>query len=181
MKEIIIRGEKQNLTFDECLKNFKGLKGLFCNKYKNIKIEREDLEQEIDIMLFKAYELYDINTKYEFMTLAYSMIDKKLFRLNRDLFREKRKVNLFTESLNICHGKEKNIEIITLLEDKKSDFTKVIFIKEAIKKLNNKERQVASMIASGYTQNEIAEVMGCSQVQVSRIKQRILKGLKEVC
>ena len=34
-------------------------------------------------------------------------------------------------------------------------------------------------IALGITQNELAKIMGISQVQVSRIEKRILKDLKE--
>ncbi|NLM12410.1 MAG: RNA polymerase sporulation sigma factor SigF [Epulopiscium sp.] len=56
-----------------------------------------------------------------------------------------------------------------------------IALEQVIEKLNPKERQIITMrYFNDKTQTEIADVIGISQVQVSRIEKKILKSMKEM-
>jgi len=66
-----------------------------------------------------------------------------------------------------------------------SDFTSEklidkIVIREMIKKLDAREKQIIIMrYYLDKTQSEIAKIMGVSQVQISRIENKILNGFKQ--
>ncbi|WP_058485809.1 RNA polymerase sporulation sigma factor SigF [Defluviitalea phaphyphila] len=56
-----------------------------------------------------------------------------------------------------------------------------IALEQIIEKLNPKEKQIIKMrYFSDKTQTEIANIIGISQVQVSRIEKRILKSMREM-
>ena len=56
-----------------------------------------------------------------------------------------------------------------------------IALEQVIEKLNPKEKQIITMrYFNDKTQTEIADVIGISQVQVSRIEKKILKSMKEM-
>ena len=55
-----------------------------------------------------------------------------------------------------------------------------IFLNEMLGKLEERERQLIRMrYFQDHTQTEIAEELGISQVQVSRMEKKILKKLRE--
>ncbi len=67
-------------------------------------------------------------------------------------------------------------------DDKNTDdlWLEEIAIKEAIKKLNEREKHIVSLrFYSGKTQMEVAEEIGISQAQVSRLEKAALKQLKK--
>ena len=55
---------------------------------------------------------------------------------------------------------------------------KVIF-EDVVKGLNDKERKILKLLASGFTQSHIGSIVGCSQAEVSRVKNKIRKGTDE--
>ena len=56
----------------------------------------------------------------------------------------------------------------------------IITLKEILKKLSPKERQIISMrYFDDKTQSEIASVVGISQVQVSRIEKKVLNNIRQ--
>lgn len=67
-------------------------------------------------------------------------------------------------------------------DDKNTDdlWLEEIAIKEAIKKLNEREKHIVSLrFYSGKTQMEVADEIGISQAQVSRLEKAALKQLKK--
>lgn len=93
--------------------------------------------------------------------------------------------NTQVESLQqvIYQGDGNDISLMDKLEEKENQSEKVVdrlFLEEILGNLDGKERE---LIFKRYflekTQAAIADEMGVSQVQVSRMEKRILKGLRE--
>ena len=60
------------------------------------------------------------------------------------------------------------------------DLVNKIALKEAIKELDNKSRQVIMLrYFKDKTQNQVAKMLGISQVQVSRIEKKVLLAMRE--
>ena len=60
------------------------------------------------------------------------------------------------------------------------DWLNEISIKEAIKNLGNREKLILNLrFMQGKTQMEVAEEVGISQVQVSRLEKGAIKKIKE--
>ena len=69
-------------------------------------------------------------------------------------------------------------------DDKNTDqqWLEGIAIKEAMKKLNDREKHIVNLrFFAGKTQMEVAEEIGISQAQVSRLEKAALKQLKNIC
>ncbi len=74
----------------------------------------------------------------------------------------------------------KTLLIDTMSEDSSGDMIDKILLKELILKLDPKERQLIMLrYYSDKTQMEIAEILGVSQVQVSRLITKIINKLKK--
>lgn len=75
------------------------------------------------------------------------------------------------------------IHLIDKIEDEKNDDSGIvdkITLKESIRQLDPRERQIIVMrYFKDKTQTEIADKLGISQVQVSRIEKKILKSMKK--
>ncbi|MDR1773592.1 MAG: RNA polymerase sporulation sigma factor SigG [Clostridioides sp.] len=75
------------------------------------------------------------------------------------------------------------IYIVDQVMDKKDNdktWVQEIALKEAIKKLNNREKMVLDMrFFKGRTQIEVADEIGISQAQVSRIEKNALKNMRK--
>ncbi len=74
----------------------------------------------------------------------------------------------------------KTMLIDTMSEDNSNEMIDRILLKELIQKLEPKERQLVMLrFYSDKTQMEIAEILGVSQVQVSRLITKIINKLKK--
>lgn len=74
----------------------------------------------------------------------------------------------------------KTLLIDTMSEDSSSDMIDKILLKELIQQLDPKERQLIMLrYYSDKTQMEIADILGVSQVQVSRLITKIINKLKK--
>lgn len=74
----------------------------------------------------------------------------------------------------------KTLLIDTMSEDSSGDMIDKILLKELIQQLDPKERQLIMLrYYSDKTQMEIAEILGVSQVQVSRLITKIINKLKK--
>ncbi|MEF9952735.1 MAG: RNA polymerase sporulation sigma factor SigF [Clostridium sp.] len=72
------------------------------------------------------------------------------------------------------------IDKIGVDKDYGSEVVDKIALKDCISKLDSRSRQVIMLrYFKDMTQNQIAEILGISQVQVSRIEKKVLKILKE--
>lgn len=66
-------------------------------------------------------------------------------------------------------------------EDQEKNVVDKIVLKEAISRLNERERKIILLrYFRGSTQSQVAKLLGISQVQVSRIEKRVLSDMKEM-
>ena len=82
----------------------------------------------------------------------------------------------------IDDGNDKKLELIDKIasDDKEDDMVDKILLESVIDKLPPREKQIIIMrYYKDNTQSEIAEALGVSQVQISRIESKILKQIKE--
>jgi RNA polymerase sigma factor (sigma-70 family) len=173
-KDIKIRGKVHNMTFNECYRQFEVFRNSLSYKYKSLPLEREDIEQEISMSFYKAYETYDINRGYEFITVAQKTIQNDLSKIYRSINTNKRKVYKSIISLNshVRESKEKQIEVLdTISSDGFENITCEMI--DMIKKINNLDYThslAIKLLYQGYKQDEIAEILNCNQVNISRYK-----------
>lgn len=79
-------------------------------------------------------------------------------------------------------GADKKIELIDKIasDDKEDDMVDKILLESVIEKLPPREKKIIFMrYYRDNTQSEIAEALGVSQVQVSRIESKIIKQIRE--
>lgn len=83
---------------------------------------------------------------------------------------------------NLNSTNEKNLNLIDRLSTDKNEeeiLTNKIVIKELIKDLNERDRKVILLrFFKEKTQSQVAEILGVTQVQVSRIERKILNSMK---
>ena len=73
----------------------------------------------------------------------------------------------------------KVIDIISIDEDGEDEIVESIVLKEVLSQLKERDRQVIILrYFKDKTQVEVAEILGISQVQVSRIEKRIIEEIK---
>ncbi len=93
--------------------------------------------------------------------------------------------NKMTVSLyeTVDDGEDKSQSLIEKLPSKESedDVVETIYIKQLLQKLSERERKVIILrYFRDKTQGEVSKILGVSQVQVSRLENKIIKRLKEV-
>ena len=82
----------------------------------------------------------------------------------------------------VYHDGGDTVYIMDQLSDEKNDeaWIEHIVLKEAMEHLSNKERQILDLrFFSGRTQTEVAEEIGISQAQVSRLEKSAIKHLRK--
>ena len=86
-----------------------------------------------------------------------------------------------TVSLNEKIGGDDGMSVEDICEDEKiGDVTEKIALMQAIETLNDTDKKIITMrYFKGMTQNEVAKVMGMTQVKVSRSEKRIILLLKD--
>ena len=84
----------------------------------------------------------------------------------------------------VCQKDGHEIELMDKLEEKEcreEELLNHIVLGELLKRLAGEERQLIYLrYFANKTQAEIGEVMGISQVQVSRMEKKILRNLREM-
>ena len=86
------------------------------------------------------------------------------------------------ESLQSGENDENGVKKIELLtsDDTEEKIIDRVFIKEVLAELSEREKSIIMMrYYRGKTQNEIAQMIGVSQVQVSRLEKKALKQIRE--
>ena len=82
----------------------------------------------------------------------------------------------------ICSGGSKEVNLIDTIkgEDNEEEIINKVFISNILSSLKPRERQILVLrYFKGKTQSEIADVIGVSQVQISRIEKKVLKEIRE--
>ncbi|EPY2291003.1 sigma-70 family RNA polymerase sigma factor [Clostridium sporogenes] len=155
-------------------------------RYKQFKHKYtyEDLFQEGCVGLMKAINRFDNSKKIKFTTYAYHCIDGAILRMIRDdkwygKNRKERFEKSAPYSLDAAvKGLENEIPYINLIGNDDFNFEK-IEIKMLVDELPNDLKDIVNMIyVEGFTQTEIAKIVGCSQISISRLKREALDYLR---
>jgi RNA polymerase sigma factor, sigma-70 family len=147
----------------------------FINLYPNLV---DDLKQEGAIGLMKAAEQFD-ETKGAFTTIATFKIKNAMLRFYQRYVKRhynNPKVTIISSDTNITEDENITLLDSIIIENSEKDYRVNSIMTRTeyseIKDIN----LILNMTAQGYSQEEIAKVIGTSQVQVSR---RIIKFKQE--
>ena len=132
------------------------------------------------------YKIKLLEEKYEKNNEEVSM-DKivKELKISKEDFILAQNINSNVESINeycFTNGiKEKEEKIIIEKnENPENNIVQRIMIKDALKKLDEKEKNIILLrYFKEKTQSEVAKIYGISQVQVSRLEKKILQKMRE--
>ena len=131
------------------------------------------------------YKIKLLEEKYEKNNEEVSM-DKivKELKISKEDFILAQNINSSVESINeYCFTnsiKEKEEKIIEKNENPENNIVQRIMIKDALKKLDEKEKNIILLrYFKEKTQSEVAKIYGISQVQVSRLEKKILQKMRE--
>lgn len=172
-KEEINRLVEENISLVDFMlyKHFR----IFINLYPNLV---DDIKQEGSIGLMRAAERFD-ESKGSFTTVATFYIKNSMMRFyQRYVKRHYNNKNITVISADVNVTDDENITLLDAIavEDTKKDYRISTIMTRTeyseVKDIN----LILNMTAQGYSQEEIAEVVGISQVQVSR---RIAKFKQE--
>lgn len=88
-------------------------------------------------------------------------------------------VSIYEDNYSNEEGGISFLDTLSTKVDEAEQLTNKITIKEMIKNLEEREKQIIMLrYYKNKTQNEVAKVLGISQVQVSRIEKKILNAMK---
>lgn len=172
-KEEINRLVEDNMSLVDFMlyKHFK----MFINLYPNLV---DDLKQEGYIGLIKAAEQFD-ESKGAFITIATFCIKNTMMRFyQRYVKKHYNNKNITVISADVTVTDDENITLLDTIiseyyeKDYRIDSIMARTEYSEVKDIN----LILNMTAQGYSQEEIAKVIGISQVQVSR---RIIKFKQE--
>lgn len=172
-KEEINRLVEDNMSLVDFMlyKHFK----MFINLYPNLV---DDLKQEGYIGLIKAAEQFD-ESKGAFITIATFCIKNTMMRFyQRYVKKHYNNKNITVISADVSVTDDENITLLDAIiseyyeKDYRIDSIMTRTEYSEVKDIN----LILNMTAQGYSQEEIAKVIGISQVQVSR---RIIKFKQE--
>ena len=170
----------------------------------------DDLFQVGCVGLIKSIDNFDASQNVQFSTYAVPMItgeikrylrDNNSIRVNRSIRDLAYKVLQYKEKYQKENNKEPSIEeiakelqvyndgaesiyIMDQVKDKKNTdelWAENMTIRQAMKKLNSKERDIINRrFFDGRTQMEVANELGISQAQVSRIEKNAISRIKRL-
>ncbi|APF28150.1 RNA polymerase sigma factor, sigma-70 family protein [Clostridium sporogenes] len=155
-------------------------------RYKQFrhKYSYDDLFQEGCLGLMKAVNRFDDNKGIKFSTYAYPYVDGQILIMARDdKWYGKNRKERFEKSApysldSIIKGTENEITYIDSIGNYDFNFEK-IEVRMLVDMLPNKLKDIVSMIyIEGFSQTEIAKIIGCSQVSISRLRKEALEYLK---
>lgn len=155
-------------------------------RYKQFKhkYSYEDLFQEGCLGLMKAVNRFDTSRGIKFSTYAYPYVDGQILRMiESDKWygknRKERLDGIAPYSLDAAiDGLDNEIAYIDSIGNYDLNFEK-IEIKTLIDQLPNDLKDIVNMIyIEDFSQTKIAEIIGCSQVSISRLKREALDYLK---
>lgn len=151
----------------------------FLQKYH---LSIEDYYDLAAIGLCKAGSKFD-GSKSKFSTYAYKCMFTTVFTEIRDRKAEKRiqdyQVVYYQAELDDSNGEDTStfLNYIPSKENVEDNVLSEIIFKEYMNKLKERDRQIFALFSYGYKQREISRIVGCSQAQVSRVRQKLCKYL----
>ena len=150
----------------------------YCNSYK----ARESLQGNEDLLIealeefgndAESYKRSLTDPEFADVTIRCYLLSQAIDEVVEEMTTEKNKTRIkITKTVEIKQDGE------TTKKELYHDFTNAL--DEAIKKLNSREKLVLDLrFYKGRTQIEVAEEIGISQAQVSRIEKNALKNMKK--
>ena len=154
--------------FIEQIQKHQGILHKICFVYSNSNADKEDLYQEIVLQLWKSYPSFRKEAK--FSTWMYRVALNTAITLNK-------KAALFENHKTQLSGEYEITEVIDYSED-----IKILY--KAISKLSKIEKAIIMLWLEEKAYNEIAEIVGISEKNVSvklvRSKKKLAKIIKEI-
>jgi len=138
----------------------------------------DDLFQIGCIGLIKAIDNFDSSLDVKFSTYAVPMIIGEIRRFLRDSSNPIRvSRSLKDTAYKAIYAKEDQISYKKCKED---NWVENISLSEAMKRLDERENEIINLrFFEGKTQMEVAEYIGISQAQVSRLEKNALRTMKK--
>ena len=171
----------QNALFDR----YKDIVNMKANKFYIIGAEREDMEQEGLIGLYKAIKSFDNTKQNSFNTFANLCIERQLITAIKSSNRQKHIPLNSSFSLNIAaYDEGDNTEVLEVLDTKTAEdpldtITKKEYFKYVESKIDESlssfEKQVLNRYIQGESYNDIAEKLDTPIKSVDNAIQRIRK------
>lgn len=176
-----------NKEFEKRIKDDKGLIYTICNRYRNTKIEYDELINDAYYGYYKAMQTFDENKGYTFSTyvskcMINAILQHKRTSKNTDNIKNiSISLNYYVNDLYDNNKDRQLQDLLRAVDDietiTNSKFILEIFTRE-FNKLSDKHKQIISNLYKGYTQYKITEEFNIPQARVSRIKTRFLSRLK---
>lgn len=151
----------------------------------NHRYEYEDIFQTGCIGLVKAVNNFDESRGYKFITYAYPLVKGEICRYIQNdkwFLAKNRKERLYKTapigSLDVCVGEKEDTPLVDFIsaEDRISSFD----LHYALRKLSKDLFIIIKLkYFYGYSQKEIGNMMGITQVQISRREKAALKNLRK--
>ena len=149
------------------------------HKYKYLcctTVDFEDLVSIGYIGLIKASKAYDDTKNIKFSTLAFVCIKNAILRefVNKQYkFNDTNTVSL-NSNINTGSAVVENIELAEIIRDDKMDdylenLDNKILIDSIYEKCTAREKKIIDMFLEGYSLREIAPVVGCHHITVSKV------------
>lgn len=151
----------------------------------------DDIHQLGSIGLFKACKLYDKSKNIKFSTYAYKAIYNEIvceitrnngvLKIPRDKYINKERLEILSLDYKIADSDGHTSEVHELIEDPYNRFEEIefnIIFNKILKKSDSKTKFIVQAIIKGYTQQEIATMMGYEQSTISKYFVSFKKKLK---
>lgn len=146
----------------------------------------EDLSQELLVILIKAIETFKPECNVKFNTYFWRCAKNHLGAINIKKNAKRRVSEHLIMSMNqkVSVGKNKDVEPIDIIEDKKNDYDNLIFhltLNEKIMPyLKDCEAKAVQLLLEGYTLDEIGQELGGLTAPAVHIKLRRLADKKRI-
>lgn len=147
---------------------------------RNMGLPIEDNYDLAAIGLCKAAINYK-SGKYAFSTFACKCIENEIKHEFQQAFKQKRAGNMeLTSYDSFVRCDDENIALIDCIQSKESTeneaLSRVIY-SEIVDEIGKSDSRMIPWFSKGYTQMEIAKILGVTQQNVSRVKRRVEKLL----
>lgn len=165
-----------------------GLIWCVVKKFCNSGYDLDDLYQIGSIGFLKATRRFKAEYGYQLSTFAVPYIsgeikkfirDDGMIKISRSL---KKNCKITIESMNEIfteNGKEEKIDRLVCKEDEQNKIIDKMTINDLVEKLSCRDKTIIKLrYFKEKTQEQVAEKLGISQVQVCRIEKRILNNLR---
>lgn len=142
--------------------------------------DTEDLRQEFEITLVEAVHDFDPTRGVKFITHLYNLLFYNKNGMIKSFERDKRKVvTQISASLDAAVMMESEGWVTPEYEDSNAGEGYELVESEGLFEfLNTTEREVADLLITGHTNEQIADELGLSDGDIRRIKKRIKTKIK---